>query len=134
MAWNDLQGSDDEAPNIGSAAPTNAQSEMDAAIDRTACRSLESIACPPSTPSIASMIIATVLFTITASPASQAIAETTTGHPPLFPPMLEASSLLPPENAQGRAGLVFNGAFGAQLFAYGIAFGDFDGDGVDDVL
>ena len=134
MAWNDLQGSDDETPNIGAAAPTNAQSEMDAAIDCTACRSPESIACPTSTPSIASMIIATVLFTITASPASQAIAETTTAQPPLFPPVLEGISLLPPENAQGRAGLVFNGAFGAQDFAWGVAAGDFNADGVDDVL
>src|SRR6056297_2128904 len=134
MAWNDLQGSDDETPNIGAAAPTNAQSEMDAAIDCTACRSLESIACPPSTPSIASMIIAIALVTITASPASHAIAETTTGQPPLFPPVLEASSLLPPENAQRRAGLVLNGAFGAQGFSWGVAAGDFNADGFDDVL
>lgn len=42
--------------------------------------------------------------------------------------------MLPEQNPGGRIGLVINGAFAAQEFGWGLAAGDFDADGVDDLL
>lgn len=76
----------------------------------------------------------TIAMVITASPMfdSSAAANQTQVH--TFPPSLSGTDFLPEQNPGGSIGLVINGAFSAQEFGWGLAAGDFNADGVDDLL
>lgn len=51
-----------------------------------------------------------------------------------FPAVIEPISLLPDQDPDGERGLVINGAYASQFVGSALATGDFNADGVDDIL